>query len=389
MARPQRALISRFAAPFLALGLASAPAIAWAQSYGMPPANVGNGDSYGGGGSYSGGGGPGDSGSGDAAGMVVRVQQLEQQVRQLNGDIQQLQFSNRQLQDQLKKMQQDVEFRFQELSGKGGTKAFQKHSERTDVAPPVQSAAAANSASGVASEPHTRSRGDDAFDPARDPNAPGVPRVLGSSAPVASSASGGGGGGAAAATNPDAPMTLLSSPHESADAGIGASPASSAASTTSGPLQSHSATTPSKVGFTSVDGTIIADPKANAPKEQFDIALDYMKQKDYADAERSFSAFVAKNPKNKRISDAIYYLGETYYLRGRQREAAEQYLKISTNYAKSPRAPEAMLRLGEALHALGAKEQACATFSEVPRKYPRAAAAIKASAQREAKRAQC
>lgn len=385
MARLQRALISRFAAPFLAFGLASAPAIVWAQSYGMPPANVGNGDSYGGGGSYSGGGGPGDPGSGDAAGMVVRIQQLEQQVRQLNGDIQQLQFSNRQLQDQLKKMQQDVEFRFQELSGKGG-KAFSKHSERTDAAPPVQSAAAASPASSAASAPRSKSRGDDAFDPSKDPNAPGVPRTLGNSAPVASNAPGGAG---AATSNPDAPITLLSSPHKSADAGIGASPASSAASTTSGPLPSRSAATPSKVGFTSADGTVIADSQANQPKEQFDIALSYMKQKDYADAERSFSTFVAKNPKNKHISDAIYYLGETYYLRGRQREAAEQYLKISTNYAKSPRAPEAMLRLGEALHALGAKEQACATFSEVPRKYPRAAAAIKASAQREAKRAQC
>ena len=48
-----------------------------------------------------------------------------------------------------------------------------------------------------------------------------------------------------------------------------------------------------------------------------------------------------------------------------------------------------MLRLGEALHALGAKEQACATFGEVPRKYPNASAAIKATAEREAKRLQC
>jgi len=64
-------------------------------------------------------------------------------------------------------------------------------------------------------------------------------------------------------------------------------------------------------------------------------------------------------------------------------------LKISTDYATSPRAPEAMLRLGESLQALGAKEQACATFSEVPRKYPNASAAVKAGAEREAKRAQC
>jgi TolA-binding protein len=47
-----------------------------------------------------------------------------------------------------------------------------------------------------------------------------------------------------------------------------------------------------------------------------------------------------------------------------------------------------MLRLGQSLEKLGAKEQACAFYAEVPRKFP-AATTTKASAQREAKRAQC
>jgi tol-pal system protein YbgF len=87
--------------------------------------------------------------------------------------------------------------------------------------------------------------------------------------------------------------------------------------------------------------------------------------------------------------DAIYFLGESFYLRGRQREAAEQYLKLSTQYADSPRAPEALLRLGQSLNALGAREQACATYGEITRKYPNAPSMIKVGAQREAKRAQC
>ena len=88
-------------------------------------------------------------------------------------------------------------------------------------------------------------------------------------------------------------------------------------------------------------------------------------------------------------SDAIYYLGESFYQRGRQPEAAEQYLKISTQYADSPRAPEALLRLGQSLNALGAKEQACATYGEIARKYPNAPSMVKVGAEREAKRAQC
>ncbi|MCI0737318.1 MAG: tol-pal system protein YbgF, partial [Beijerinckiaceae bacterium] len=109
----------------------------------------------------------------------------------------------------------------------------------------------------------------------------------------------------------------------------------------------------------------------------------------YEDAEKGFAGFLEKNPKSKMTSDAIYYLGESYYLRGRQREAAEQYLKISSQYSDSSRAPEALLRLGQSLTALGAKEQACASYGEIHRKYPNAPAMVKAGAGREAKRAQC
>jgi tol-pal system protein YbgF len=146
--------------------------------------------------------------------------------------------------------------------------------------------------------------------------------------------------------------------------------------------------------MTTPGGTVVAATPPNAPpvnalKEEFDVALGYYKQKDYDAAERSFTAFVQKNPKTRYSAEAVYYLGESYYVRGRQREAAEQYLKISTDYANSSRAPEALIRLGQSLHALGAKEQACASFSEVGRKYPNASAAVKAAAEREAKRFQC
>ena len=89
------------------------------------------------------------------------------------------------------------------------------------------------------------------------------------------------------------------------------------------------------------------------------------------------------------MPDAVFYLGETYFLRNRYREAAEQYLKISTDYSKTAKAPDSLLRLGQSLDKLGAKEQACAAFAEVGRKYPNASAGLRATADREAKRVQC
>ena len=126
---------------------------------------------------------------------------------------------------------------------------------------------------------------------------------------------------------------------------------------------------------------MIANAAPVGPKEEFDVAIGYYKDKQFDNAEKGFAALVQKNPKARIAPDAIYYLGETYSQRGRPREAAEQFLKISTDYSTSGRAPEAMLRLGQSLNALGAKEQACATFGEIGRKYPNAAS-VKSGAER-------
>ena len=61
----------------------------------------------------------------------------------------------------------------------------------------------------------------------------------------------------------------------------------------------------------------------------------------------------------------MFYIGETYLQRSRPREAAEQYLKVTTDYAKSSRAPESMVRLGQTLAVLGNSEQACATLDRI------------------------
>ena len=95
------------------------------------------------------------------------------------------------------------------------------------------------------------------------------------------------------------------------------------------------------------------------------------------------------HPRSSRLPDATYYLGETFFQRGRHREAAEQFLKISTDYSGSSRAPEGLLRLGLSLRAMGANEQACATFGEVARKYPAAPIAVRKGAEREIQRGKC
>ncbi len=360
-----------------------------AQDYGAPPADVGSPGAAPSGPDVQG-NSPDASppgGSSDEASLLLRVQRLEEQLRDMNGQIEQMQFENHKLEDQLRKFQEDVDFRFQEGHGR----PLPKHEDSGAITAPVAPAAPAAplaADTGSAPTPEASPSHGDAFDPSADPNAPGAPRPLGStppSAPLAPAAS------SASAGDSDAPIDLPSSGYN----GAPASPAP--AQPQAGPPAVQPQTgTPDQpqagmpaAPIATPGGTVIASAEVNPTKEEFDVALGYFKQKDYDDAEKSFSAFLEKNPKNRLTSDALYFLGETYYQRGRQREAAEQYLKISEDYASSPRAPEAMLRLGESLQALGAKEQACATFTEVPHKYPNASAAVKAGAEREAKRAQC
>jgi tol-pal system protein YbgF len=321
-----------------------------AQFFGTPPADVGS------------------SRGPDEATLLIRIEKLESQIRQMNGQIEQMQNENHRLEEQLRKFQQDVDFRLQESSGRPKP---QKRGE-TDPTAPTQTAVIGNDQASQtpSTAPQRPNRHGDAFDPSLEPDAPGAPRNLGS--PTANLRDQ---HPALEAHDPAAPLDLSSSP--------GKSPRPLSPETPANPPQT---TTPG--------GTVIANnpqtsPPINPVKEEFEVAMGYLKQKDFEAAEKGFAAFLQKNPKTRYSAEAIYYLGETYYQRGRQREAAEQYLKISSDYAGWSRAPEALVRLGQSLNAIGAKEQACASFGEVGRRYPNAPAAVKAAAEREAKRVQC
>jgi len=346
-----------------------------AQGYGRPPGEIGEP------GDVPDAGDQQDGTQPDSAGLLVRIGRLESQMRQISGQIEQMQFETRRLAEQLKKFQEDVDFRFHE--GGQGTpvaKPPQKRSEAPetqingdDRGPPQSAAIAPSRANG---------RGD-AFDPSQNPGAPGAPRPLGSFAPAANTNTNPAGG----RQNESGPAGLdRNEPGAPLDLSNGRPRIAGPPPPTPTPPMAAAGVPAS--GITTPGGTVIAIAP-NPAKEEFDIALGYFKQRAYENAEKGFAGFLEKNPKNKMASDAIYYLGESFYQRGRQSEAAEQYLKISTHYANSPRAPEALLRLGQSLNALGAKEQACASYGEIARKYPNAPATVKTGAEREAKRAKC
>ena len=324
----------------------------------------------------------------DAAGMMLRIDRLENQVRGMTGQLEQMQFQNRRLEEQVKKFQQDVEFRFQE-NGRGapaarpqvapsqGAPAQGRRTDRQDGPGPSPTVTAAQGetlpplSGGAPTRLGRRGGSGDAFDPDNNPGAPGAPRQLG--APLQT-------------VNPQA-SRQLSGPFDDDEADLNA-PVDLMRRP---PLAPSGAVSPGAVPQISPQNAppqmaTLAPP---TPREEYDKSTAALRGGQYEAAETGFRSFLQKFPKSGLVPDATFNLGESYYRRQRPREAAEHYLKITTDYSKSQRAPEALVKLGLSLEKLGAKEQACAAYSEVGRKYPNANASVRASAERETKRAQC
>src|ERR1700722_16245111 len=112
-------------------------------------------------------GAPGDPDN--AAGLVVRINRLEEDLRQAYGRIEELQNAQRRLEALMQKFRQDVEFRLGDRSG----------------GPPLDSDVAEAPLAPDQPAIAPRPRRSDAFDPNADPNAPGAPRPLGTTPPRA------------------------------------------------------------------------------------------------------------------------------------------------------------------------------------------------------------
>ena len=317
----------------------------------------------------------------DASEFVVRLNRLENVSRSMSGQIEQLQFENRQLKDQLRKFQEDVEFRFSEGKGSGARAPAAARAP----APPPASSPDANPYGTNPGAGRPGKRGD-AFDPAQNPGAPGVPRAIGTTTPSTPMAS----PAAVAPLETQAPLRRSVPPavedDESGEDGDGGLPPPGLG----GPVD---LSPPSRVPTT---GALAPPPKPSVAavgtggaSADFEAAYALVRDRQYEGAEMSLRQFIQSHPRDKLVPKATYWLGESYLQRSRHREAAEQFLKVSTDYAASPVAPDAMLKLGVSLAALGAKAQACATLAEVERKFPGAGDTVRQSVEREQKRARC
>ncbi len=337
--------------------------------------------------------------------VVTRLERLEETVRDLTGQVQELQYHNQQLEQEVQRLQGGAQVPQSPLAaGPAPSVApspagapLPRSSVSTSLPPPTatpystppqysQSAPTARygqqppqygappqygpppsyvapAAPVVANEPTGRH---DAFNPALDPNAPGVPHALGTSTtateppPPAPDTDGG---------QPGAPLNL-SVPQ-------------------GGALPPPPLANPNATGAMQGDTQVASLPPNATPKEEYDLAYGYVLQKNYGPAAQAFRDFLREYPSDRLTPEAQYWLGESLFDDQKYHDAAEAFLTVSTKYGTSAKAPDALLRLGQSLAALGEKEAACASLGEVLRKYPHASISVKQSVDREQKRVHC
>jgi tol-pal system protein YbgF len=112
-------------------------------------------------------------------------------------------------------------------------------------------------------------------------------------------------------------------------------------------------------------------------------------QRDYAGAEAAFRQLLASYPDDALAGNAQYWIGETYYMRGDYKNAADAFLKGYKKHKSGDKAPDTLLRLAMSLAALGQKDAACSTFGELKAKFPTAPDQIRDEANSERQKAGC
>jgi outer membrane assembly lipoprotein YfiO len=107
----------------------------------------------------------------------------------------------------------------------------------------------------------------------------------------------------------------------------------------------------------------------------------------WGDAEKLIERVLLELPPgDPRIPQAHYWLGEAYFARGRQLEAAREFRKASDETPNHPVAPEALLRVGDVYADLWRRPEldptygqtALATYQELLNRYPASSAAKRA-----------
>ena len=183
-----------------------------------------------------------------------------------------------------------------------------------------------------------------------------------------------------------APAPAVGAPTPLAGAGADATAGPGTGALTAGELAAEPA--PLEPTTLAAASTEVALPPGDATT-QYDFAYGLLAQGDYDRAEQALVLFADSHPDHPLTSNARYWLGETFYARGRFDDAAIAFAQGYQSFPQGAKAVDSLLKLGMALAAAGNRADACLTLNQLDVEFPNAPTGIKRRATQERSRLQC
>jgi len=111
----------------------------------------------------------------------------------------------------------------------------------------------------------------------------------------------------------------------------------------------------------------------------YDAAFNQLKAGQYVESARLFQEFLAAHPNGTYTPNALYWLGESYYVTQNYQLAQEQFQALLDRYPTHDKAAGALLKVGLAQFGLKQVDAAERTLADVANRYPGTDAARTAS----------
>ena len=112
----------------------------------------------------------------------------------------------------------------------------------------------------------------------------------------------------------------------------------------------------------------LRDPAAE--KAAYDEAFAALRDGRYAESARRFQGFLAEYPDGDLTDNAMYWLGESYYVTQNYRPALETFSDLMKRFPQSSKAPDSLLKVGYAHYELREWPQAERALNDVVARFP-------------------
>jgi len=106
------------------------------------------------------------------------------------------------------------------------------------------------------------------------------------------------------------------------------------------------------------------------PKTAYDACYKLFKNGQYAKARGEFQKFLKQHPNTNYSDNALFWIGETWYIEEKYEKAIVEYEKVIKGFPAGDKVPDALLKQGMSFQKLGDKASAKIVYQQIINKYP-------------------